>query len=593
MSGDVEAAKASSVQLRGHLAEELTRPSDPFDDHSALLLKFHGIYQQDNRDVRRERASKKLPLDYSCMVRASVPGGRLSATQWRALDRVAELADGSLRLTTRQGVQFHSTLKGNLKPLISTLNAELVTTLGACGDVVRNTVACPLPHADGRERILGSTVAAIARHFRPRTAAYWEVWLDGEPAVSAHPETPDLTAATGVTAGDSATSAVAGPAEEPIFGEVYLPRKFKIGLAWPGDNCIDVHGHDVGLVPTLTDGYRGELTGWTILVGGGLGMSHAREEDTYPRLATPVAWVEPERLIPAIEAVVTMQRDHGERVDRQRNRLKYLVDDRGLAWVRSQIEERLGAPVSDPPELLPWLEHNEHHGWSPTHDGDWVLGVPIPSGRLRDDEEFRPRTVVRELLDASLVREIRVSARQDLLLTGIATADRPEVERRLRAAGVKLEEEVTPLQRLAIACPALPTCGQALGEAERVLPQLVERLDKVFAEGGAEATPVRLNMTGCPNGCARPYNAEIGIVGRTKRTYDVYVGGAAAGDRLGFRLRADVPLDDIPTLLAPVVERFATDRSDGETFGDFCRRAGAESLETLLPEPTVRRRGRS
>ncbi|MBS1836543.1 MAG: NADPH-dependent assimilatory sulfite reductase hemoprotein subunit [Actinobacteria bacterium] len=574
MSGDVEAVKAASRHLRGHLSEELTRPEDPFDDQSAVLLKFHGIYQQDDRDVRRERAAKKLPLEHSCMVRASVPGGRLQPEQWRALDRVAELADGSLRLTTRQGVQFHATAKANLRPLISSLNAELVTTLGACGDVVRNTVACPMPHADGREHVLGPAVAAIAAHFRPKTAAYWEIWLDGDRAVSAHP-------------GERRAGI-----EEPIYGDVYLPRKFKIGLAWPGDNCIDVHGHDVGLVPTLTDGYRGELTGWTILVGGGLGMSHAREDDTYPRLASPVGWVEPERLIPAIEAVVTMQRDHGERVDRQRNRLKYLVDDRGTEWVRAQIEERLGAPVGDPPELLPWLDHDEHHGWSPTDSGDWVLGVPIPSGRLRDDDAWRPRAAVRELLDAGLVREIRVSARQDLLLTGIDGARRDEVTRRLRDHGIKLDDEVTPLQRLAIACPALPTCGQALGEAERVLPTLVDGLDKVFADSGVAGTPVRLNMTGCPNGCARPYNAEIGVVGRTKRTYDVYVGGAAAGDRLGVRLRADVGLDEIPTLLAPVVERFGAERTDGETFGDFCLRVGVQELETVLPAPTVRRRGR-
>lgn len=579
MSGDVEAVKTASRQLRGHLADELTRPDEPFDDQSAVLLKFHGIYQQDDRDVRRQRAAQRQPLAYSCMVRAAVPGGRLQPDQWRAIDRVADLTGGSLRLTTRQGVQFHATPKAELQPLISALNAELVTTLGACGDVVRNTMACPLPHADGRERVLGPAVAAIAAHFRPRTSAYWEIWMDGEAAVSAHPSTDGPPAASST--------------EEPIYGEAYLPRKFKIGLAWPGDNCIDVHGHDVGLVPTLTDGDRGELTGWTILVGGGLGMSHAREEDTYPRLASPVGWVEPERLIPAIEAVVTMQRDHGERVDRQRNRLKYLVDDRGLDWVRGQIEDRLGAPISDAPELLPWVDHDEHHGWSPTDAGDWVLGLPIPSGRLRDEDGCTPRQLVRGLLDDGLIREVRVSARQDLLLTGIETARRDEVVQRVRAAGLKLAEEVTPLQRLAIACPALPTCGQALGEAERVLPALVDGVDKAFADGGVGGTAVRLNMTGCPNGCARPYNAEIGVVGRTKRTYDVYVGGTAAGDRLGFRLRADVALDDIPALLAPVAERYGLERTDGETFGDFCHRLGVADLETVLPEPTVRRRRRA
>ena len=368
MSGPVEEIKRESRQLRGHVAEDLARVEDPFDDESIVLLKFHGIYQQDDRDVRRARTQAKQSLDYSCMVRAAVPGGLVSNDQWLAFDRLAELGNGTLRLTTRQGIQFHATAKGDLKPLIGALNAELITTLGACGDVVRNTMACPFPHADGRQAVLRPAVQAIADHFRPRTSAYWEIWIDGEAAVSAHPaDAPNDGAAV---------------SEEPIYGDVYLPRKFKIGIAWPGDNCVDVYTHDVGLIPTLSDGYTGELTGWTILVGGGLGMSHAREEDTYPRLATPVAWVPAADLVPAVEAVVTMQRDHGIRGDRHRARLKYLVDERGLGWVRAQIEERLGRPVDDPPELLAWLDQDEHHGWATTEAGDLVLGLPVPSGRL-------------------------------------------------------------------------------------------------------------------------------------------------------------------------------------------------------------------
>jgi len=569
MTGHVEDVKRASGHLRGHVAEELARGEDPFGDESVVLLKFHGIYQQDDRDVRRQRTQAKQPLDYSCMVRAAVPGGLVTNQQWLAFDRLAGLGNGTLRLTTRQGVQFHATAKGNLQPLISALNAELVTTLGACGDVVRNTMACPFPHADGRQAVLRPAVEAIAAHFRPRTEAYWEIWIDGDTAVSAHPR---------------------DGGEEPIYGDVYLPRKFKIGLAWPGDNCVDVFTHDVGLVPTLSSGYTGELTGWTVLVGGGLGMSHAREEDTYPRLATPVAWVGPDDLLPIIEAVVTMQRDHGDRTDRHRARLKYLVDERGLDWVRAQIEARLGRPVADPPELLAWVDNDEHHGWATTDHGDLVLGVPVPSGRLRDGDDVTWLSLARQLVHGGFVREVRVTARQDLLLTGIATDRREEVEALVRAHGADLPAEVGSLRRLAVACPALPTCGQALGEAERVLPEVVDGLEKVFADAGVGDRPVRLNMTGCPNGCARPYNAEIGIVGRTKRNYDVYVGGGAGLDRLAVRLRADVPLADVPALLAPVAAGYAHDGADGETFGDYCARVGVDQLTTLLPAPTVRRR---
>lgn len=569
MSGNVEQVKRESGHLRGHIAEDLTRTADPFNDESIVLLKFHGIYQQDDRDVRRARTQAKLPLDYSCMVRTGLPGGLVSNEQWLAFDRLAELADGTLRLTTRQDVQFHAVVKGNLKELVAGLNRELVTTLAACGDVVRNTMACPFPHEDGRQAVLGPVVNEIAAYFKPRTTAYYEIWVDGEKAVSAHD---------------------AADVDEPLYGDTYLPRKFKIALAWPGDNCVDVFSNDLGLVPTLSDGYTGELTGWTVLVGGGLGMSHAREDDTYPRLASPVAWVTPEDLIPAIEAVITMQRDHGGRTDRHRARIKYLVDEQGLDWVRAQIEERMGRPVADPPALLPWLENDEHHGWAATDEGDLVLGLPVPSGRVLEGETVTWRSLVRELIDTGAVREVRITARQDLLLTGVAPDRRDEVETIVRRHGAKLPGDVSALRRLAIACPALPTCGQALGEAERVLPELVDGLDKVFAESGAGDQAVRLNMTGCPNGCARPYNAEVGIVGRTKKNYDVYVGGSAGLDRLAVRLRADVPLAEIPSLLAPVTAEFARTGDEGESFGDWAHRVGVEQLTTLLPEPTVRRR---
>jgi sulfite reductase (ferredoxin) len=554
----LEDVKRGSHYLRGDLADELGATTDAFEADSVALLKFHGIYQQDDRDVRRARASKKLPLDYSCMVRTSVPGGRITAQQWLAQDRLAELADGAMRLTTRQGMQFHMVPKGSLRPLVNGINETLLTTLAACGDVVRNIMGCPWP--DARQEIIGPLVDQLVARFRPRTRAYWELWIDGDKAVTAEPADP-----------------------EPVYGDVYLPRKFKIAVGWPGDNCVDALANDVGIVPTLTAGTSGPLTGFMVYVGGGLGMSHAREDDTYPRLASPLGWVTPERIVDVVEAIVTTQRDHGNREDRHRARLKYLVDERGIDWIRQEVGRRAGAPLDPPVDLPPWTA-DDHHG---VHDG--VVGVPVPSGKVVDRDGVAIRTALRELAADGTVKELRITPRQDLLLLGIAPDRIGEVEQRLREHGVPLAGDVSNLRRLAIACPALPTCGQALGEAERVLPDLVSELEKVFADTGNGDAAVRLNMTGCPNGCARPYTAEIGIVGRTKTTYDVYVGGSPGGDRLAERIRADVPLDQLPAVLAPVLQRYA-DRSGESAFGDWAAAAGAGEIETWLPEPVTRRR---
>ena len=336
-----EDVKVASHYLGGTIGDELVNDRTDFEHDAELLLKFHGIYQQDDRDVRRARTQQKLPLDYSCMVRASVPGGVISPEQWLALDRVAELADHKLRLTTRQGVQFHVVHKSELRELVAGINASLLTTLAACGDVVRNVMACPLPDP-ARQAVLEPVVAEMVARFRPRTETYWELWVDGEQAVTAepspaaqHPERPSAHARPdAITPVDEV---------EPVYGEAYLPRKFKIGIAWPGDNCIDVYSNDVGIVPTLTEGTSGELTGFVVLAGGGMGMTHNRPDDTYPLLARPVAWVPPADLGDVVEAIITTQRDHGNRDDRNRARLKYLLEERGIDWLRDQIEERTGA----------------------------------------------------------------------------------------------------------------------------------------------------------------------------------------------------------------------------------------------------------
>ena len=570
-----ETIKLESNYLGGTIGDELLNDRDDFDDNAELLLKFHGIYQQDDRDVRRARTQLKLPLDYSCMVRASVPGGVITSEQWLALDRVAALADQKLRLTTRQGVQFHVVHKGELRELVAGINASLLTTLGACGDVVRNVMACPLPHPE-RRAVIEPLVAEMVARFRPQTESYWELWVDGERAVSAEPR-PDVL--------DSIDDV------EPIYGAAYLPRKFKIAIAWPGDNCVDIYTNDVGIVPTLSEGTTGELTGYVVLAGGGMGMAHNRPDDTYPLLAQPVGWVPTGEIGDVVEAIVTTQRDHGNRDDRSRARLKYLLEERGIDWLRAQIQQRTGRPLAAPVDLPDW-EVGAHHGWhdiagrADGADGDTrALGLPVPSGKVAGGL----RLALRRLIADGTVRGLRVTPRQDLLLLGVTDTD--AVETVLRANGVRLADDQSPTRNLAIACPALPTCSKALGEAERVLPDVVDRLEKVLADTGNTGLPLRLNMTGCPNGCSRPYAAEIGIVGRTKKNYDIFVGGSPAGDRLARLLRADVPLTDVPDLLRPLLEAFS--RSDATaSFGDWCVAEDWSALVALLPEPTGRRRAR-
>lgn len=564
----VEAAKAVSDHLRGALIAELHDAAAPFTTDSTHLIKFHGLYQQDDRDRRKALAAKREQLAYSCMIRVAIPGGVVTPRQWAALDRVSdEVADGALRLTTRQGIQYHTVPKAGLRHLIQTVHAELLTTLAACGDVVRNVCACPAPLAGRDPGVLTGVAAALADHFRPRTTAYVEIWLDGEQAMSF---------------GDNGATGV-----EPIYGDTYLPRKFKIAVAPPGDNCVDVLSNDVGLVPIAVDG----VDGYAIFVGGGQGQSHARPDDTFPRLATPLGWVATADLMRTVEAVVTVFRDHGDRGDRGRARLKYLLADRGEVWFRTEVESRLGAPLLDVPALPAWDLIHDHLGWHADNEGTWFLGVRVPSGRVRDTDAVRLRTALREVI-AAHVGEVRITPNQDVLLCGVAYDDRSKVDDILRTYGVRLSVDLGPVERLAIACPALPTCGQALGEAERILPGIVDEVESLLSAHSITRN-IRLHMTGCPNGCARPYTAELGIVGRTKKTSDIYLGGSPGGERLGVRLATDVELRDLKRTLEPVVAEYAAASSSGahESFGDWAHRVGVEKLSELLPTPAPRRRG--
>ncbi len=575
---EVELIKAASGRLRGALHGELADGDAAFSAASGHLLKFHGIYQQDDRDQRRELARAREELAYSCMVRCSVPGGVLSRDQWFEIDRLADVVgDGRLRLTTRQGVQYHFVHKGDLRELISSLHHGLVSTYAACGDVVRNVMVSSAP-AQGRDLDrLDRFARSLSDRFRPRSTAYWELWVDGDRAVS------------GVDAEDLGHSLVDDATDsEPIYGDSYLPRKFKIAVAWPGDNSVDVYSQDVGLV--LVPGANGS-PGAVVLAGGGLGRSH-QDPTTFPRLAEPLVWVSDDEAGEVIEAIVTVFRDHGNRSDRSHARLKYLVEDRGIGWLRAEVEARVGRRLGDPVTIPDWGGARDHLGWH-RQDGDdrWFLGVPVPTGRLADTEFVGRRSAVRAVL-ADYSDEIRLTPHQDLLLCNIAGHDRAAVDAVFARHDVPLARHL-PLSVLSsMACPALPTCGQALGEAERVLPELTDLLDRLLGERDLGDVRIETRMTGCPNGCARPYVAELGIVARTKTAYDVFVGGDAAGTRLARILVESVPFTKLGDVLGPLLDRFAADRRPGEAFGDWADRAGVEVLGADLPTFASRRRDR-
>ncbi|SOD96863.1 NADPH-dependent assimilatory sulfite reductase hemoprotein subunit [Caenispirillum bisanense] len=549
----VEAMKAESRGLRGTLAAELADTTAPFSEEAYQLLKFHGSYQGFDRDTATARKQQGLSKEYQLMVRAKIPGGRLTAAQYLALDALADpYADGSLRITTRQGIQFHGIVKGDLKATVRGINDALLTTLGACGDVVRNVVTHPAPIADAVHRRLEADAKAVSARFGWKSRAYHEIWLDGEPL----PLDQD-----------------GAEEEDAVYGRTYLPRKFKIGLATPADNSIDVLTNDLAVI-ALFDG--DQLQGYNLALGGGLGQTHNRA-DTFPRLATPIAFVGPDDLIRGIEAVIAVHREHGNRNDRKRARLKYVVEDKGATWVKAELDRFFGAPLEDA-RPTPAFQVPDHMGWHPQGDGRWYLGLPVSSGRIKDTETVRLRTALREVIAQFAIDPV-LTPEQDILLSNIADDDRSRVEAVLRAHGVALAEDLPPLALTTLACPALPTCGLALAEAERVRDPFVAAIHDELASRGLGAERLSLRITGCPNGCARPSTAEIGLVGRTPGHYAIYVGGAVEGTRLNDKLLERVPQDAVPPTLGRLFGLWAAERQGREGFGDFALRVGLDRLK--------------
>ncbi|GHO66637.1 sulfite reductase subunit beta [Ktedonobacter sp. SOSP1-52] len=548
----VEHIKLESQHLRGQLPEELASESSHFSEDQIQLIKFHGIYQQEDRDARQQRKAAHTEKAYQFMVRTRIPGGAITAEQYLAHDDISnQYANGTIRITTRQGLQLHGILKGDLKPAIASINEALLSTLAACGDVNRNVMACPAPTSSRAQAQVQEIAHKIAMHLAPRSQAYHEIWIDGEKI-----ETPTTTSEE----------------VEPIYGPTYLPRKFKIAVAFPGDNCVDIYTQDVGLIAIL-DGE--DLAGFTLVIGGGMGMTHGKTE-TYPRLANPLCDIKPEEALKVIETIVTVQRDYGDRKNRKHARMKYVVEERGIAWFKQQVEERLGYTLREPsPVHLHDVE--DHLGWHQQADGRWFLGLHVQNGRIRDIEQLQLKSGLRAVI-GSYQPGVRLTGQQNILLTDIQAEDREALEDQLRSYGIETDPSKVGSYRFAMACPSLPTCGLALAEAERALPGVMQQLDIPLRELGLDGEPLSVRMTGCPNGCARPYMGDIGLVGRSKNLYNVYIGGDRPNARLNTLYATSIHTDKIVETLTPLLSLWKAERQPQESFGDFCHRIGVEQL---------------
>jgi sulfite reductase (ferredoxin) len=557
----VERIKAGSNYLRGEIAQELSQPIDYFTAETAQLLKHHGIFQQDDRDNHVMLGDLGMKRKAACqfMVRVGVPGGRLTSQQLLVQMELADrFGNGTLRITSRQDVQMHGLAKRDLRTVLRRIHEIGLTTMGASGDVSRNVVCCPAPYRGDPVRGQIQWMAAqIAAALAPRTPAYRDIWLDDAPSHDSQAAQPESEI-------------------EPLYGKTYLPRKFKIGLGLPGDNCADVYCQDVGLLAVCRD-YS--VVGYNVLVGGGMGVS-PDVPDSCPALARRMAFVPADQIVDLMRAIVGVYRDFGNRDDRKRARLKHLVAEWGVARFKTQIEQYLGNELPRPEPDEVW-DIDDHLGWREQGDGRWFYGLHVPNGRIQDSREVRLKSALREICEGH-GPAIYLTPGQSMLLGDVYWEDRLHLEDHLRHSGLPLVGEISQVCRWANACVSLPTCSRALTEGERALPNVVKELEGEVARLGLEGEVFAVRMTGCANGCARPYNADVGIVGRAAGRYAIYLGGRRIGDRLGFLYRDGVPLEQLVAALVPVLVRFKQQRSEGETLGDFCNRVGCEGLAAAV-----------
>lgn len=554
----VEKIKGASRYLRGDLAQELTDGNDFFGKESIQLLKFHGTYQQDNRDLRSANRAEGKGKAFSFMVRTKIPGGKLTAAQLLAeLDLCDEIGTATLRITTRQGLQLHGVLKHNLRRAINRINEIQLSTLAACGDVERNVICCPAPHYnDPVHQQMQDLADQIAAHLCPRTTAYHELWVTD----------PDSGERKLVGGGSN------GHEIEPIYGQNYMPRKFKTAIAPADDNCIDLYANDVGLMGIVEEG---KLLGYNVLVGGSFGVTPAVKR-TFPALAKRMCFIKPEEALDVVTAIVGVQRDFGNRSDRKVARMKYLIHEWGLPKFKAKVEEYYGRPLAEP---HPTDVHgfDDHMGWNEQGDGRWFYGLNVENGRIYDDENVQMKTAFREICRAFEPR-VRLTGHQSILFCDIEEQDKDRLIEILRRHNVPLTEDISTVRRWSMACVAWPTCGLAITESERALPGMIDELEVELAKLGLSAEKFTVRMTGCPNGCARPYNSDIGLVGKAAGRYTIFLGGRLLGDRLNTIYKDLVPAEEVIPTLTPVFAYFKEERQRGETFGDFCDRKGMDDL---------------
>ena len=550
-----ELLKANNPILSGTISQTLADASkDRFSDDDYEFLKFHGIYQQDDRDKR------KTGKQYIYMVRGRLPGGVVNPSVYLAFDQLSsQYGYNTLRITTRQGFQFHGITKGNLGKFMKGLNDAMATTLAACGDVARNVMAAPTPATSPLVDDIQHQAAIVSDALLPKTRAYHQIWVEG---VELKLTDEDAHFA------------------DPLYGKTYLPRKFKVAFAIPPLNDIDIFTNDCGFIAIVEND---KLAGFNLAAGGGMGMSHGNAQ-TYPRLADVIGFIKPEQVIETTKAAVTIHRDFGDRANRKHARLKYVIQERGAAWFRAELEKRLGFKL-ETARPFQFTRQGDLYGWHKQFDGKWFLGLFVENGRIKDAGDYRLKTGLRRVVE-QFRPGLRLTPSQNILLINIATNDKDAITTLLAGHGVAVDNQAGPVRLASMACPALPTCGLALAESERVMPDVITRIERLLAEIGLAGEEIIIRMTGCPNGCARPYTAELALVGRAPGKYQLYLGGNESSTRLNRLYKESVKNEDLAAELRPLFTQFAKERLGAERFGDFCQRVLLPAAATApAPNP--------
>jgi len=542
-----EQIKTDSDYLAGKIASELQNSNPYFEENEVQLLKFHGTYQQYNRDTATELKQKGLEKEFYFMIRTKIPAGLLTSKQYIEMDDLTnEFSDPSLRITTRQTIQFHGVLKGNLKKIINTVSTMLLSTYGACGDVVRNVTTIAAPINDQIHNQLRQDALKISSHFLPSSTSYGQIWINGDKYEYSDKEK-----------------------KEPIYGKLYLPRKFKIGITIPEDNSVDVLTNDIAIFLIFK---KNQLLGYNIAIGGGLGMTHNKPE-TFPYLAKPLLFCNPLDLIQVLEQIVKIQRDYGDRTNRKHARLKYLVAEEGTKWFKRLIEYKLNKNFDNPLKLNN-LKVIDHLGWHEQGDGKWYTGIFISSGRIIDNKNKKIKTGLRNIIK-KFNPSVTLSTDQNIILGNINKKDKNNIDQLLEQYSI-VKKKISKVDRWFLACPALPTCGLALSEAERVRDEIVRKVEEILLKHNLQDEKFSIRITGCPNGCARPYAGDIGIVGRAPNLYALYSGGDFEGTRLNKKILDKVSYQDLTQALEQIFLLFKDQRKDNEPLGDFCNRVGTD-----------------